>query len=309
MGPEVTPPAGGLTATPGLSDTVTLLRAMIREACENDGSEGSGQEIRNVRHLQEFFKDAPLEMRVIESAPGRASLIARVRGTDPSAPTLALLGHLDVVPVDPDGWTRNPYSGDLDNGEVWGRGAVDMLYLTSVFATVTRDLALRETKPQGDLLFLATADEEGGGKLGMHWLAREVPEVLEVDEVLSESGGMRMGHHVAIGAAEKGSAGRKLHVTGVPGHASIPYGSQSAADRVGLVLQRLGETMPQAELGPLWNAFIDARVDDATLADRLRDPVRIDAALPELGSIADTRTRSRVSLSRQPSFTLATRTT
>lgn len=263
-----------------------LLQELIREACVNDGTPGSGQEIRNVRVLQRFLADVPVETHVFEAAPGRSSLIARVRGTDPDASTLGLLGHIDVVPVDPEGWTRNPFGGELIDGEVWGRGAVDMLYLTAAFACVLREVALAPEPPRGDLVLLATADEEGGGEFGIHWLLREHPDAVRVSEVISESGGMRMGHHVAIEVAEKGSAGRRLVVRGTPGHASIPYGANSAATRMGEVMHRLGEVAPAVELGPLWDAFIEARIDDPEIAERLRDPVRIDAMLPSIGGIA-----------------------
>ncbi|PRI11198.1 acetylornithine deacetylase [Leucobacter massiliensis] len=284
------------------SDAIELLRALIREACVNDGRPESGQEIRSVRVLQRFLAPAVatgrLETQVLESAPGRASLVARVRGTDPDAPSLGLLGHLDVVPVDPEGWTRNPFGGELVDGEVWGRGAVDMLYLTAAFATVIRELALAPERPRGELVLLAVADEEAGGEYGIHWLAREHPETVRVSEAISESGGMRMGRHVAIEVAEKGSAGRRLVVRGKPGHASIPYGAASASYRVGEVLQRLGEVAPVPQLGELWGAFVDARIDDPVLAQRLRDPVSVDAALPQLGGIAGyAHAVSRVTLS------------
>jgi acetylornithine deacetylase/succinyl-diaminopimelate desuccinylase-like protein len=267
-------------------DAVGLLRALIREACVNTGDPASGGEIRAVRVLQRFFADAPVEMQVFEAAPGRASLIARVPGTDPAAPTLGLLGHLDVVPVDADRWTRDPFGGDLVGGEVWGRGAVDMLYLTAAFACVVREVALAPHPPRGDLVLLAVADEEAGGEYGLKWLLREHPEAIRVTEALSETGGMRMGGHVAIDVAEKGSAGRRLVVRGRPGHASIPFGAESAAVNAGSVLQRLALVEPAVELGPLWDAFVAARVADPLLAERMRDPVRLDTALGELGGIA-----------------------
>lgn len=273
----------------GADAAIELLQAMIREACVNDGSIDSGQEIRNVRVLQRFLADASdrIEMQVLEAAPGRSSLIARVRGTDPAAPVLGLLGHIDVVPVDPDGWIRNPFGGDLIDGEVWGRGAVDMLYLTASFACVLREVALAPEPPRGDLVLLAVADEEAGGKHGIHWIVKQHPDVLGVTEALSESGGMRMGEHVAIEVAEKGSAGRRLVVRGRPGHASTPYGSAGAAYKIGQVLQRLGEVTPAVKLGELWEAFVNARInDDPELARRLLDPVSLDAALPKLGGIA-----------------------
>lgn len=279
-----------MEAGPGVDDTVALLQELIREACVNDGSPASGQEIRAVRVLQRFLAEAEatgrLETLIVEPAPGRASLIARVRGTDPEAPALGLLGHLDVVPVVPEGWTRNPFGGELIDGEVWGRGAVDMLYLTAAFACVVRDAALSGEPQRGDLVLLAVADEEAGGEHGIHWLVREHADAVRVTEALSESGGMRMGGHVAIEVAEKGSAGRRLVVHGRPGHASIPYGAASASYRIGEVLQRLGEVQPEPQLGEVWDAFVDARVADPELAERLRDPVRLDAALARLGGIA-----------------------
>ena len=274
------------------AETVELLRELVRAACVNDGSESSGQEVRAVRVLQRFFADADaaaggrLETHVFESAPGRASLVARVRGTDPEAPALGLIGHLDVVPASPEHWSRDPFGGDLIDGEVWGRGTVDMLYLTAAFAAVTREVALAADPPRGDLVLLAVADEEAGSDYGLKWLLREHPEAVAITEALSESGGMRMGSHVAIDVAEKGSAGRRLVVRGTPGHASIPYGAESAAVRAGQVLRRLALVEPAIELGELWRPFVEARIAAPELAERLLDPVRIDAALPELGGIA-----------------------
>ena len=99
--------------------------------------------------------------------PGRASLVARVQGTNPDAPKLGLLGHIDVVPADADGWSHDPFGAEIVDDEVWGAGAVDMLYLTAIFATVLREVAVSETKPEGDLVLLAVADEEAGSERGL----------------------------------------------------------------------------------------------------------------------------------------------
>jgi acetylornithine deacetylase/succinyl-diaminopimelate desuccinylase-like protein len=147
-------------------------------------------------------------------------------------------------------------------------------------------------------VLLAVADEEAGGDYGLRWLLREQPDAFGITEVLSESGGMRMGAHVAIDVAEKGSAGRRLVVRGTPGHASIPYGAQSAAVVAGEVLQRLAAVEPAVELGPLWRPFVAARIADPALAERMLDPVRLDAALPDLGGIAGyTHATSRITVS------------
>lgn len=277
-------------AANALGSIVELLRDLVRAACVNDGSVESGQEVRGVRVLQRYLAEAidggRLETQVLEAAPGRASLIARVRGSDPTAPVLGLLGHLDVVPANPESWSRDPFSGDFVDEEVWGRGTVDMLYLTAAFAAVVREVALADTPPRGDLVLLAVADEEAGSEYGLKWLLREHPEAVHVTEALSESGGMRLGAHVAIDIAEKGSAGRRLVVRGTPGHASIPYGAKSAAELVGQVLARLAQVEPAIQLGELWRPFVAARIELPDLAERLLDPVRLDAALPELGGIA-----------------------
>lgn len=292
----------GAASEAAAAATVELLRSLVRAACVNTGEATSGGEIRAVRVLQRFLAEAveagAVESQVFEASPGRASLVARVRGTDPTAPALGLLGHLDVVPVDAERWTRDPFGGELIDGEVWGRGTVDMLYLTAAFAAALREVALAPEPPRGDLVLLAVADEEAGGDYGLRWLLREHPDAFGITEVLSESGGMRMGSHVAIDAAEKGSAGRRLVVRGIPGHASIPYGAHSAAVVAGEVLQRLAAVEPAVELGPLWKPFVAARVADPALAARMLDPVRLDAALPELGGIAGyAHAASRVTIS------------
>lgn len=275
------------------SGTIELLRSLVRAACVNTGVPESGGEIRAVRILQKYLADvidsSAVEAQVFEASPGRSSLVARVRGTDPTAPKLGLLGHLDVVPANADRWLHDPFGGDLIDGEIWGRGTVDMLYLTAVFASVLREVGERVSstgRPRGDLVLLAVADEEAGGDYGLRWLLKEHPDAVGVTEVLSESGGMRMGAHVAIDVAEKGSAGRRLLVHGSPGHASIPYGAESAAVAVGEVLHHLAKVEPAVELGHLWRPFVEARFDDPELVSRLLDPVRLDMTLPSIGGIA-----------------------
>ena len=118
------------------NQTVDLLQTMIRNACVNDGTPESGQEVRNADVLQTFLEGTGLDLQRYEPTPGRTSLVARIEGSDPTAPSLCLMGHTDVVPVNPDGWDRDPFGGELVDNEIWGRGAVDMLNLTepSVFA-------------------------------------------------------------------------------------------------------------------------------------------------------------------------------
>src|SRR5207245_1014148 len=127
------------------AQTVELLQQLIRNQCVNDGSVASGQEVRTSDVLRAYLEGSGLDIEVYEpdGAPGRTSLVARIEGTDPAAPTLCLMGHTDVVPVTRAHWTRDPFGGELVNGEVWGRGAIDMLNLTASQAVALRALARR----------------------------------------------------------------------------------------------------------------------------------------------------------------------
>ncbi|HJR50350.1 MAG TPA: M20/M25/M40 family metallo-hydrolase, partial [Gemmatimonadales bacterium] len=107
------------------AEATELLRTLIRNACVNDGTAASGQETRSVSALEDYFAGAGVACERYTSEPGRESLIARIEGSDPRGPRLLLMGHTDVVPVSPDGWQRDPFGGDLVDGVVWGRGAID----------------------------------------------------------------------------------------------------------------------------------------------------------------------------------------
>ena len=146
--------------------TVELLQTLIRNACVNDGTPTSGNEVRNSDALETFLEGPGIDIETFEPTPGRKSLVARIAGTDPNAPSLCLMGHTDVVPVNPDGWDRDPFGGDLVDGEVWGRGAVDMLNLTSSQAVAFKHLAQSGFRPTGDFIYFAVADEESGSAHG-----------------------------------------------------------------------------------------------------------------------------------------------
>ena len=122
------------------AEVADLLQHLIRNACVNDGTPESGGEARSVDLLAGYLAGAG-DHEIYEPQPGRQSLVVRMEGTDPDAPALLLMGHTDVVPVNPDGWSRDPFGGELIDGEVWGRGAIDMLCITSSQAVAFRQLA------------------------------------------------------------------------------------------------------------------------------------------------------------------------
>src|SRR5438034_6896476 len=218
------------------NETVELLQQMIRNKCVNDGSVASGQESRTTELLRAYFQGSGLDVEVYQpdDAPGRTSLVARIEGTDPAAPTLCLMGHTDVVPANPTRWTRDPFGGELVNGEVWGRGALDMLNLTASQAVALKALARRPGgwRPRGSLVYLACADEEAGGTLGAGHVCKKHWDALRADYLLTENGGTvsaRGGElSVTVHVGEKGVAWRRLSVKGTPGHGSMPYGADNA---------------------------------------------------------------------------------
>ena len=134
------------------AETVELLQTMIRNGCVNDGTPSSGFEHRNADTLHAFLGDAGFDVARFEPTAGRVSLVARMEGREPGAASLCLMGHTDVVPVNPEGWTRDPFGGELVDGpaglEVWGRGAIDMLNLTASMAVAFRQLAARASDPE-----------------------------------------------------------------------------------------------------------------------------------------------------------------
>ena len=147
-------------------ETTALLQALIRNRCVNDGEPTSGEEVRNADTIRSYLGQGGLDVESFEAAPGRVSLVARIEGSDPTAPSLCLMGHTDVVPVNPDGWDRDPFGGELVDGEIWGRGAVDMLNLTASMSVAFRHLAGSGFRPRGDLILFAVADEEAGSTYG-----------------------------------------------------------------------------------------------------------------------------------------------
>ena len=169
--------------------TTELLQSLIRNQCVNDGTPDSGEETRNSDLLVQYLEGAGLEVERFTPRPGRDSMVARIEGSDPDAPSLCLMGHTDVVPVNPDGWRHDPFAGEVIDGEVWGRGAIDMLNLTSSMAVAFKRLATEGFQPKGDLIYFGVADEEAGGVWGAEWMADHHWDVIDADYVLTELGG------------------------------------------------------------------------------------------------------------------------
>ncbi len=260
-----------------MTDEVTdLLQHLIRNACVNDGTEASGQETRSADLLSSYLEGDGLELERYEPAPGRTSLVTRIEGSDPKAPTLLLMGHTDVVPVNPDGWRHDPFGGELIDGEVWGRGAVDMLNLTASMAVAMKRLARRGFRPAGTLVYLAVADEEALGSLGAGHLVEHEPDAIRADYVVTESGGIPIpsptGLKLPVIVAEKGSHWAQLRVVGTPGHGSQPYKTDNALVTAAAVVQRVAEYEPRTEIHAIWRQFLEGMDYPEELVGPLLDP-------------------------------------
>ena len=264
-----------------------LLQALIRAECVNDGTPDSGGEVRNSDLLRAYLEGPGVEMATYESRPGRTSLVARMEGSDPNAPTVCLMGHTDVVPVNRDGWSRDPFGGELIDGEVWGRGALDMLYQTATQAVAFRELARSGFRPKGTLIYFAVPDEEAGGTWGARWMVEHHWDAIACDYLLTEMAGVAMPaadgtRRITVTVAEKGIAWRRLRISGTPGHGSMPYGADNAVITAAEIVRRLHAYRPAAGLDDVWRATVEAYELDPDLTARLLDPVEVYDALRAL---------------------------
>jgi acetylornithine deacetylase/succinyl-diaminopimelate desuccinylase-like protein len=249
------------------AEVTDLLQQLIRNECVNDGTAASGKESRSVDTLSQYLGTGGLDIETYEPIEGRASLVARIEGTDANAPTLLLMGHTDVVPANEDRWQRDPFSGDLVTNEdgstdVWGRGAVDMLNLTASMAVATKHLAQTGFRPKGTLVYLAVADEEALGTYGAEHLVTREHDAVAADYVITESGGIPIpspqGLKLPVIVGEKGTAWCRLRVKGTAGHASQPFRTDNALVTAAEIVRRLDEFRPPTMLHDVWRRFIES---------------------------------------------------
>lgn len=208
------------------AEVVRICRELIRFDTSNfGGAADSANERPAADYVVEMLREVGLEPELFESAPGRANVVARVPGRDPSLPALVVHGHLDVVPALAEDWSVDPFAGELRDGMIWGRGAVDMKDMDAMILTAVRDLVRRGQQPQRDLIVAFFADEEAGGRFGAQWMVSEHPEVFAgAGEAISEVGGFST--EVAgtraylVQTAEKGMAWAGLTAHGTAGHGS-----------------------------------------------------------------------------------------
>jgi acetylornithine deacetylase/succinyl-diaminopimelate desuccinylase-like protein len=284
-------------------EIVPLLQRLIRNACVNDGSVATGHESRNADALETVLAGPGLDLERHERASGRGNLVARITGSDPTAPSLCLLGHTDVVPVNEDRWRRDPFGGELVDGEVWGRGAIDMLNLTASMALAMRTLADQGFRPRGDLVFAAVADEEAGGEAGARFLVDEHPDLIAADYAITEAGGMPLPTPVGQTAlpvlvAERGLIWPTLTVRGTAGHGSLPFGADNALVKAAEVVRRLAAYPTPVHITPEWSTFVTGLGFPEPLASALTSSTGVDEAITMLpagmAKVAHSSTRTTI---------------
>ena len=281
-------------------ETTALLRDLLRV----DTTNPPGRETAAATLLKDYLEASGVECELVARDPDRANLIARIRGTG-DGPSLALLGHTDVVPADPTGWQHPPFAGHLDaDGYVWGRGAIDMKNETASRAVTLAVLARSGFRPRGDLMLIAEADEENGTDVvGLQWLVGERPDI-RADYVINEGASERLkladGRTVVtINVGEKATLPALVTALGRAAHASTPLAGANAVPRLATLIGRLADHRPPRRLLPETRALLEALVGevDGDLDGAIDRAQRLHPAFAELvaplfsTTIAPTRLR------------------
>jgi acetylornithine deacetylase/succinyl-diaminopimelate desuccinylase-like protein len=234
----------GLTA---VDEVVTLAAELIRIDTTNTGDPSTTVgERKAAEYVAAQLEDAGYDTTYVEVAPGRGNVIARLTGADPTRGALLIHAHLDVVPFDASEWTVHPLSGEVRDGYLWGRGAVDMKHMAAMALAVARQFKRDGTVPPRELIFAFVSDEEAGGVLGAQWLVRHRAELFEgATEAISEVGGFSVTladdvRGYLIETAEKGVMWLRLKARGVAGHGSM-VGQDNAVAKLAAAVARLDQ--------------------------------------------------------------------
>ncbi|MFI6349344.1 M20/M25/M40 family metallo-hydrolase [Streptomyces sp. NPDC050560] len=272
----------------GEDEVVDLCRDLIRIDTSNYGDHSGPGERAAAEYVAEKLAEVGVEPHIYESHPGRASTVARIEGADPSRPPLLIHGHLDVVPANAQDWTLPPFSGEISEGCVWGRGAVDMKDMDAMTLAVVRDRLRSGRKPPRDIVLAFLADEEAGGIFGARHLVDNHPDLFEgVTEAIGEVGGFSFQVRedlrlYLIETAEKGMHWMRLTVEGTAGHGSMTN-TDNAITELTEAVARLGRHEWPVRITKTVRSFLDELSD--ALGTTL-DPEDMDATLAKLGGIA-----------------------
>jgi acetylornithine deacetylase/succinyl-diaminopimelate desuccinylase-like protein len=246
-----------------------------------------GNETEAVKFLKRNMESEGFNCEVFESAPGRGSLITRLKGTG-EGPSLLLLSHLDVVAANPKEWSVDPFAGVIKDGFVWGRGALDMKSMTAMEIMVMKLLKRNNVRLKGDVILAATADEEKGGEAGAGWLVKNYPEKVRADYVINEGGGLSIPmddkNIYTIQTAEKGILWLKIKAKGIPGHGSVPGAADNAILRINKIVEKLGNYRAKMKVVPTVKQFLEIIAKESPLLQQaartiLQNPEKSDQIL------------------------------
>lgn len=215
-----------MSYTPLEQDVITLCQEMIRIPSVNFG-EGKGDEREIANYVVTKLQEVGIQSQIYESAPGRCNVVAKIDGEDSQRPGLVVHGHLDVVPANAEDWSVDPFCGEIRDGMIWGRGALDMKNMDAMMLAIVRQWARTGKKPPRNIVLVFFADEEAGSIFGSRWMVKEHPEVFDTcSEAISEVGGFSVtvgngSRLYLVEAAQKGIHWMKLTAHGRAGHGSM----------------------------------------------------------------------------------------
>jgi len=278
-----------VAATSLRTEVTELLSGLIRL----DTTNPPGNETIAAEYLRAYLEAAGLECELIARSPERANLVTRIKGTG-DGPSLLLLGHTDVVLADPSEWQVPPFSGEVRDGEIWGRGALDMKSQVAAGAVAIASLAREGFRPSGDLIFAATADEENGVGFGLEWLCEAHPDAVRADFCVNEGAGERLQFgddvYYVCSSAEKKSSPFTIRALGRSGHASMPGIADNALVKAAVLIQRIAEFKPEPQIQQEVETFLRTVLGEvpsaATAVELARavDPVAADLIEPLLSA-------------------------
>ncbi len=265
---------------------------ICRELIRIDSSNPTSNERKAAEYVAEQLSDVGIEPTIYESEPGRASVVARIRGADDSRGALLVHGHLDVVPADAADWQVDPYAGEIRDGCLWGRGAVDMKDMDAMTLALVRQWAREGRTPPRDVVLAFLADEEAGGRHGAGYLTENHPDLFaDCTDAISEVGGfsITVGDQrlYAIETAEKGMAWMRLVARGRAGHGSM-INRENAVTALADAVARIGRHRFPVRLTPTVSAFLreagqalGLHIDPDTV-----DPTEVEELVERLGPAA-----------------------
>ncbi|GGS75084.1 peptidase M20 [Planobispora rosea] len=277
-----------MTALNGEDEVVELCRDLIRIDSTNAGDNAGPGERAAAEYVAEKLAEVGLEPQILEPDSRRANVVARIAGEDSSRDALLLHGHLDVVPFHADDWTHHPLSGEIADGCIWGRGAVDMKNMDAMILAVVRQRLSQGRRPPRDIVLAFTADEEAGGTYGAQWLSDKHPDLFEgCTEAIGEVGGFSVSIDDArrlylIETAEKGIAWMRLTANGRAGHGSM-LNAENAVTELAEAVGRIGRYEWPVRLTQTVRTFLTEVSEALNLELDLDDP---ETTVAKLGPLA-----------------------